>query len=79
MLARSSHNVSFLFPKNFKTFVLFESSNKVVNEDIVYNIPTYFSEIMLDKEVEFTYADNAICKEKRNDRTYILLIVFIFM
>ena len=30
---------------------------------------------MFDKNVEFTYADNAMCSEKRKDIVYILFIL----
>jgi hypothetical protein len=53
---------------------LFESNNNVAREDTVYSIPTYFRGITLDKNVEFTYAESAMCKVKRKDNTYILLI-----
>jgi hypothetical protein len=68
-----------LLPKNFKIFALFESNNKVTIDAIVYINPTYFSEMMSDKNVEFTYADRAICRVKRKDSTYIRLIFFIFI
>jgi hypothetical protein len=54
MLAKNKHNVNFLFPKYFRMFELLESNIKVVSDDIVYNIPTYFKGMMLDKKVEFT-------------------------
>lgn len=53
---------------------LFESNNNVAREDTVYSIPTYFRGITPDKNVEFTYADNDMCKVKRNDKIYTRLI-----
>jgi hypothetical protein len=74
MFTISNHNVNLLFPKDFKILALFESSNNVAREERVKRIPTYFSDIIFDKKVEFTYADRAICKVKRKDKTYIRFI-----
>jgi hypothetical protein len=74
MFAINNHKVSLLFPKNFRILALLESNNNVAIEESVKSIPTYFSEIILDRKVEFTYADSAMCKVKRKDKTYIRLI-----
>jgi hypothetical protein len=79
ILIKSKMRVNFLLPKNFRILALFESSINVAIEARVYRIPTYFSDIISVRNVELTYADNAICKVKRNDKTYILLIVVIFI
>ena len=74
ILTKSDHKIKLRFPKCFKMLAVFESSNKVTNEAMAKRMPTYFSEIIRIKKVEFTYAESAICKEKRNESTYILLI-----
>jgi len=79
ILASSNHKVNLRLPKYFKIFALFERRNKVAKEDKVKRIPTYVSEIMSAKNVELTYADRAICKVKRNDRTYIRFILEFFI
>ena len=52
--------VIFLFPKFFNIFELFVSNISVTRDATVYNIPTYFSDIILTKNVELTYAERAI-------------------
>jgi len=76
MFTNSNINVSFLLPKYFNIFALLESNIRVTIEDAVYNIPTNLTSNISDKNVEFIYADNAICNEKRKDKTYIRLIFF---
>jgi len=58
-------------PKYFNIFALLESNIKVMREATVYSKPTYFSEIILDKNVEFTLAYNAMFKVKIKDKKYI--------
>ena len=65
------------FPKCFKIFTLLDKNTNVTNEAIAKSIPTYFSEIILIKKVEFMYADRAICNVNRNERIYIRVIFFI--
>lgn len=81
MFAKSSHNVNLLFPKYFRILELLESNNKVASEDNVYSIPTNFSETIPERNVEFTYAESAMCRVNKNDKIYILLIFvnFIFL
>jgi len=68
--------VSFLFPKFFNMCTLLERRISVATDDRVYNNPTYFSEIIPDRKVEFTYEERAMCSVKRNDKRYILFIFF---
>jgi hypothetical protein len=60
-------------------FTLFERNINVTKEAIAKRSPTYFSEIIFVRNVEFIYADNATCKVNMNDKTYIRLILFIIV
>jgi hypothetical protein len=74
-----SQSISFLLPKYFNILGLCESKIRVTSAAKVYSTPTYFSEINLVKNVEFTYADSDICSVNRNDRIYILFIFAILI
>ena len=75
----NNHSTNLRFPKYFRMTELCESNTIVIIDAIVYRSPTYFSEIKLVRNVELTYADKEICNVKRNDRTYILLILVSFI
>jgi hypothetical protein len=66
-------------PKYFKIIELLESRKSVTKEAKAKINPTYFSEIILDRNVEPMYAGIATCKEKRNETIYILFIFEIFI
>lgn len=72
-LIDSSHIISFLLPKYLRIAELCDSNIRVTIDPIVYNKPTYFSEINFVRNVEFTYADNDMCNVNKNDRRYIRL------
>jgi len=77
-MARSPR-VNRLFPKYFRTFALLDRSKRVAIEAKVYNIPTYFSDIIFDRKVEFIYAERAMCSVKMNDNIYILFIFLLII
>jgi hypothetical protein len=65
---------SLRLPKFFKKLVFRANNRSVITEAVVYNSPTYFSEIICVRNVEFTYAESAMCKVNKNDKMYILCI-----
>ena len=54
MFKNKNPRVNFLLPKYFRMFTLFESKTRAKTEDIVYKIPTYFSETKFTRNEEFT-------------------------
>jgi len=74
ILNKRKIKVNFLLPKYFKILALLDSRAKVRIDDMVYKTPTYFSGIILVRNVEFIYEDKAKWKLNKNASEYIFFI-----
>lgn len=71
MFTSKNMAVNFLLPKYFNITDVLDNSNKVNKEAIVYIRPTYFTPTLCAINVEFVYAEIAMCSVKINASIYI--------
>jgi len=70
-------NASFLFPKLFNIDELWDRKTSEMIDPIENISPTYFSDTICVRKLEFIYAAMATCRANRKDRIYVLCIFWI--